>query len=162
MRIARILPKECTLRISPRLSRYISDHAAVLCSIRSDKPPLNAGNVSYRKLHLVNADSLNEDLASSELCKNPSDDLQELVTSYNDTQKATLHAPLLMTRTTVQIPARVPWFSEEIREAKRERRKVEKRWGKSRLGSDLAVLKQNVMLPSVLWIRFGGSFTVTL
>ena len=82
-----------------------------------------------------------EDLASSELCQNPSDDLQELVTSYNDTLKAALdkHA-LLMTKTIVQRP-RVPWFSEEIREAKRERRKAEKRWRKSRLDSDLAVFK---------------------
>ena len=95
MTIDRILPKECTFSISPRVSRYISDHAAVLCSIRSDKPPLTARNVSYRKLHLVNADSLNEDLASSELCKNPSDDLQELVISYNDTLKAALDASML-------------------------------------------------------------------
>ena len=72
------------------------------------------------------------------------------------------YAPLLMTRTTVQIPDRVPWFSEEIREAKRERSKVEKRWRKSQLDSDLAVLKQNVMEPTVLRVRLRGSFTVTL
>ena len=96
-------------------------------TIRSDKPPLTVRNVSYRKLHLVNADSLNEDLASSELCQNPSDELQELVRSYNDTLKATLdkQAPL-MTRTIVQRPC-APWFSEEIREAKRGRKKDEKR-----------------------------------
>ena len=39
------------LSISPRVSLYISDHAAVLCSIRSDKPPLTARNVSHRKQH---------------------------------------------------------------------------------------------------------------
>ena len=51
------------------------------------------------------------------------------------------HAPL-MTRTIVQRP-RVPWFSpdQEIREAKRQRRKAEKRWTKSRLESDLAAFK---------------------
>ena len=32
----------------------------------------------------------------------------------------------------------VPWFSREIREAKRQGRKAEKRWRKSRLESDLA------------------------
>ena len=99
--------------------------------------------VSYRKLHSVNVVSLNEDLATSELCQNPSDDLQELVSSYNNTLMAALdkHAPL-MTRTIVQRP-RVPWFSpdQEIREAKRQRRKAEKRWRKSRLESDLAAFK---------------------
>ena len=91
-------------------------------------------NVSYRKLQPVNVASLNEDLATSELCQNPSDDLRELVSSYLDK-----HAPL-MTRTIVQRP-RVPWFSQEIREAKRQRGKVEKRWRNSRLESDLAVFK---------------------
>ena len=95
---------------TPRISRYISDHATVLCSIRCDKPPLSVRKVSYRKLHSVNVVSLNEDLATSELCQNPSDDLQELVSSYNNTLMAALdkHAPL-MTRTIVQ-RARVPWL----------------------------------------------------
>ena len=97
--------------------------------------------VSYRKLQSVNVVSLNEDLATSELCQNPSDDLRELVSSYNNTLMTALdkHAPL-MTRTIVQRP-RVPWVSQEIREAKRQRRKVEKRWRNSRLDSDLAVFK---------------------
>ena len=84
---------------------------------------------------------MNEDLATSELCQNPSDDLQELVSSYNNTLMAALdkHTPL-MTRTIVQ-RRRVPWFSQEIREAKRQRRKAEKRWRKSRLESDLAAFK---------------------
>ena len=114
----------------------------MLCSIHSDKPSLTVRKVSYRKLKSVNVDSLNEDLATSELCQNPSDDLQELVTSYNDTLKAALdkHAPLI-TRTIVERP-RVPWFSEEIREAKRQRRKAEKRWRVSRLDYDLAVFKE--------------------
>ena len=63
----------------------------------------------------------NEDLATSELCQNPSDALQELVSSYNNTLLAALdkYAPL-MTRTIVQ-RSRIPWFSQEIREAKRQR-----------------------------------------
>ena len=65
--------------------RYISDLAAVLCSIHCDKPPLSVRNVSYRKLQLADVASLNEDLATSELCQNPSDDLQELVSTYNAT-----------------------------------------------------------------------------
>ena len=96
--------------------------------------------VSYRKLQSVNVVSFNEDLATSELCQNPSDDLQELVLSYNNTLMAALDKhSLLMTRTIVQRP-RVPWF-REIREAKRPRRKAENRWRKSRLESDLAAFK---------------------
>ena len=83
--------------------------------------------VSYRKLQSVNVVSLYEDLATSELCQNPSDDSQELVSSYNNTLMAALekHAPLV-TRTIVQRP-RVSRFSQEIREATRQPRKAEKR-----------------------------------
>ena len=49
------------------------------------------------------------------------------------------HAPL-MTGTIVQRPC-VPWFSEEIREDKRQRRKAQKRWRVPRLDSDLDVFK---------------------
>ena len=106
--------------------------------------------VFYRKLNSVNVVSLNEDLATSELRQNPSDDLQELVSSYNNTLMAALdkHAPLI-TRTIVQRP-RVPWFSQEIRKAKRQRRKAEKRWRKSRLESDLAASKAKRNLLPVL------------
>ena len=41
-----------------RISRYISDHATVLCSIRCDKPPLSVRTVSYRKLQSVNVGGL--------------------------------------------------------------------------------------------------------
>ena len=89
----------------------------------------------------MNVDSLNNDLAKSELCKNPPDDLEELLLSYNKTLIAVLdkHAPV-KTRTIVMRP-QVPWYKDEIRQAKRERRKAERRWRLSKLDSDLAVFK---------------------
>ena len=117
--------------------------------------------VSYRKLQSVNVVSLNEDLATSELCQNPSDDIQELVSSYNNTLMAALDKhSLLMARTIVQRP-RVPWF-REIREAKRPRRKAEKRWRKSRLESDLAAFKAKRNFTTRLMNKVRRGFTVTL
>ena len=49
------------------------------------------------------------------------------------------HAPLI-TRS-IKVRPRVPWFNEEIKTAKRERRKAEKRWRRNRLDSDLAAFK---------------------
>ena len=45
------------------------------------------------------------------------------------------HAPL-QTRTIVSRP-RVPWYNDEIRQAKRDRRKAEKKWRRTKLHSDL-------------------------
>ena len=89
----------------------------------------------------MNVDSLNDDLANSELCKNSPDDLEEFLLSHNKTLIAVLdkHAPV-KTRTIVMRPL-VPWYTDEIRQAKRERRKAERRWRLSKLDSDLAVFK---------------------
>ena len=67
--------------------------------------------------------------------------MEDLVKYYNGTLKVVLdkHAPLI-TRSVKERP-RVPWFNEEIKMAKRERRKVEKRWRRTKLHSDLAAFK---------------------
>ena len=129
------------VRSTPRVDCYFSDHAPVLCHLHSIKPSFSTRTLSYRKIKLVNVDSLNDDLANSELCKNPPDDLEELLLSYNKTLIAVLdkHAPV-KTRTIVMRP-QVPWYTDEIRQAKRERRKAERRWRLSKLDSDLAVFK---------------------
>ena len=62
----------------------------------------------------MNVDSLNDDRANSELCKNPPDDLEELLLSYNKTLIAVLdkHAPR-----TIVMRLLVPWYTDEIRQA---------------------------------------------
>ena len=66
---------------------------------------------------------------------------------YNSNLKSVLdkHAPL-KTKVNVESP-RVPWFNEEIKDAKRKRRKAEKKWRSSRQAADLASFKyrQNVV-----------------
>ena len=42
---------------------------------------------------------------------------------------------------TIVIRPQVPWYTDEIRQAKREQRKAERRWRLSKLDSDLAVFK---------------------
>ncbi|RMX43333.1 hypothetical protein pdam_00021507 [Pocillopora damicornis] len=63
-----------------------------------ETPSFSTRTLSYRKIKLANVDSLNDDLANSELCKNPPDDLEELPLSYNKTLIAVLdkHAPLVI------------------------------------------------------------------
>ena len=129
------------IQSAPCVDWYLSDHASVLCSLRGRKPPLNITTVSYRKWKSVNLDSLNADLANSDLCNYPPENLEELVSCYNKTLQAAMdkHAPL-QTRTIVSRP-RVPWYNDEIRQAKRDRRKAEKQWRRTKLHSDLAKFK---------------------
>ena len=75
------------------------------------------------------------------MCKNPPEALEDLAKCYNSTLKVVLdkHAPLV-TRSIKERP-RVPWFNEEIKMAKRERRKAEKRWRRTKSYADLAAFK---------------------
>ena len=109
--------------------------------MNSVKPSLSVKTVSYRKYKAINIQDFQSDLAKSNLCTNHTNSLDELVSCYDETLKATLdkHAPLL-TKTVVVRP-RVPWFNEEIREAKRERRRAEKKWRKTKNSVDLTIFK---------------------
>ena len=125
----------------PKIDCFLSDHAAILCSLRSDKPSLSAKNVSYRLLKSIDMTAFDQDLAYSKLCQSPPDDINELVECYNSTLKSVLdkHAPL-KTKVIVELP-HVPWFNEEIKDAKRKRRKAERKWRSSRQAVDLASFK---------------------
>ena len=75
------------------------------------------------------------------MSRNPPEALEDLTKCYNSTLKVVLdkHAPLI-TRSIKERP-RVPWFNEEIKMAKRGRRKAEKRWRRTKLYTDLAAFK---------------------
>ncbi|PFX17382.1 hypothetical protein AWC38_SpisGene18295 [Stylophora pistillata] len=116
------------LYAKPIADYLLSDHITVLCDLELGKPPMKVKQVSNRKIKNIDREKLQADLLSSELCQNTLDTLDELVNSYNTTLAHALdwHAPL---RTKV-IRSRplVPWFNEEIKAARREKRKAEKSW----------------------------------
>ena len=96
--------------------------------------------ISYRKVKSIDIDALKEDLLKSDLCNDLlSLDLDVLVARYNDTLLCTLnkHAPLL-TKSIMKRPT-VPWFTREVKAAKKERRKAERKWRRSRDPLDLLV-----------------------
>ena len=68
-------------------------------------------------------------------------DLDRLAYMYNNTLASVLntHAPLRSR--TVVTRAQVPWFTDEIREAKRLRRRAERKWRLSVLDVDLKAFK---------------------
>ena len=68
----------------------------------------------------------------------------------NNTLKKILddHAPVV-TRTTINRP-RVPWITEEIRASKRERRRAEKKWRRSKSEIDFAEFEKKRNLTTTL------------
>lgn len=140
---------ENTLLTPPYPDRYISDHASLICELHPVKPPPTVKKITYRKLKSVDIQSLKRDLVSSDLCNDLMDGqtdstvngLIQLVQSYNDTLSEIInrHAPFISR--TMRVRPAVPWYDDNIKAAKRKRRKGERRWRKTGLPSDFNAFK---------------------
>jgi hypothetical protein len=87
-------------------------------------------------------------------------DLNELVNCYNKTLNSILdqYAPL-KTKTVTKRPI-VPWFNEQVKAAKRQRRKAEKKWRRTnflsrRLSASMLSL---ILLPLKQAIRLSQNY----
>ena len=101
-----------------------SDHSTLICDLAVDKPPLPKKKISFRKTEVVDVNLLCDELSTTLLCTDSPDALNDLVKCYNSTLSAALdhHAPLVTKFITVR--PLVPWFSEDIRESRREGRRA--------------------------------------
>ena len=125
----------------PHVGTLFSDHATVFCRLKAARPQSTVKRVEFRKLKSIETDRFTEDIRTSTLCQNPPDDLDTLVDCYNNTLLSVLnkHAPVQSRKITIR--TRAPWFNEEIKQAKREKRKAERRWRSTRLNADLILFK---------------------
>ena len=84
-----------------------------------------------------------EDLSASRLCQDPPSEPVKLVDCYNSTLAGLLDRHALLKTKTVTVRPQVPWYSEEIREAKRVRRLAERKWRTTRSVADLVSFKRH-------------------
>ena len=125
----------------PIADYLFSDHITVLCDLKLGKAPPKVKQVSYRKIKDIDKEKLRVDLLVSELCQNTPDTLDELANSYNTTLAQALdrQAPL-RTKVTRSRPL-VPWFNVEIKAARREKRKAERKWRRTGSREDMLAYK---------------------
>ena len=114
----------------------ISDHSAVKINLLLQKPQFRKETRNYRKLRSIDYDALCDDIRNSTLIKEPSSHLDILVYQYDNVLRSLLdrHAPIKQRVVTVGPSA--PWYSTEIAQNKRIRRKLERKWRSTLLPSD--------------------------
>ena len=125
----------------PQSDHCFSDHILILFELTTSKPPPSKEYVSYRPIKSVDISKFTADLAASNLCLNTPMQLDSLANCYNNTLSDLLdrHAPLknrIVTSRTM-----VPWYNEEIKLAKKERRRAERKWRITKTTADLNVFK---------------------
>ena len=89
-----------------------------------------------RKIKAINLKKFQSDLQSSDLLQCPAESLDDLALQYQSTLSSVLdvHAPLVLIKVS-QRPSQ-PWFCSEIAEAKKKRRRLERRWRRTKLEID--------------------------
>ena len=126
----------------PISDRYISDHCSVLCSLSVPRPSPTVKHISFRKLKTLDLTAFKDDIARIDLFSNAADP-EKLVDSYNNTLRLLLdrHAPIMSKK--VLFRPKVPWINSDIINAKRQRRKAERKWRTTRCQSDLILFKKS-------------------
>ena len=101
-----------------------SDHLVLLFKLKTARPPLKVGHVSFRKLRSIDRHAFMDEIRNSELFRMDTDDPDELAALFDNTLRSLLdrHAPMKHKNTTSR--PRVPWMNDEIKLAKRQRRKA--------------------------------------
>ena len=115
------------------LPRALTDHYSVKFSLRVLKPEPLRVKIKCRKLKNVDLNEMMEDVRVSELILSPPSDLNGLVGCYNDTLAKIFdkHAPV--TEKEVILRPHAPWYTENIGEAKRRRRRAERLFRQTKL-----------------------------
>ncbi len=106
------------------------------------KPDFQVRNVKYRKYKSIDVEEFKVDLSQSDLCTSSFTNLDELVSCYQDTLSELIdkHAPL-MSRDIVDRPKQ-PWYNDNLDNLKRARRRLERKWLKSKSTSDHVAFKK--------------------
>ena len=120
----------------------LSDHYAVRCKVLLAKPPFERKEIASRGLKRMDFARFRKDINNSKLMENDESSLNDLIDRYNTTLSALLddHAPIRKKVITLR-PA-TPWLTAEIQKQKVIRRRLQRRWRKTRLTVDRELYTQ--------------------
>ena len=119
----------------------MSDHNPLSFCVKIKKPEKQRRTITYRKICDIDKEKFAQDIQGSDLITDPAEELDDLVNQYNSSLSSILdkHAPVRTKQ--VMLRHNTPWYTEDIQEVKKRRRKAERRWRSSGLAIDLDILR---------------------
>ena len=115
------------------IDSVISDHYAVHCNLRVQKPHFMKKKVYYWKLCSLDAETFCEDILTSPLLRDQAVELNALVDQYNNVLRSLLDLYAPLKQRTVTLRPHAPWYKPEVGEQKNIRRRLERKWRSTRL-----------------------------
>eukprot|EP00112_Aurelia_sp_Birch-Aquarium-sp1_P014365 Seg3097.1 transcript_id=Seg3097.1/GoldUCD/mRNA.D3Y31 product="putative RNA-directed DNA polymerase from transposon X-element" pseudo=true protein_id=Seg3097.1/GoldUCD/D3Y31 len=110
------------------VEQKLSDHFSVKCQLPIRRPPDVKKEVKFRKLNKIDFDQLDSELCEQFESVDQSCDINGLATLYNTTSRNLIdkHAP--EQKKFITLRNKHQGYTNEIREEKRKRRRLERRW----------------------------------
>ena len=108
--------------------------------------PFEPITVTFRRVKDINVDDFTEDLIQSAALNDTSKPVEELVKNYNTELNRLLdkHAPLCTK--TITLRPNTSWFTPELRDAKHQKRKMERKWRSSKLVVHLELYREQCLI----------------
>ncbi|KXJ08057.1 hypothetical protein AC249_AIPGENE17209 [Exaiptasia diaphana] len=105
-----------------------SDHAAVTFYYSIPRPPPTKIKVNHRKLQDIDIAALNKDILGLPIASSTSSDIDNLVSQYNLQLSSLLDSYAPASTRMVTLRPHAPWFNSMLRDEKKLKRKLERKW----------------------------------
>ena len=115
---------------------HYSDHYVVPCTIQCEKPPPLRVTTTYREYGKMDHERLTMLLGERFTNFPDSEDPNLLVESYENLTSSVLDEVCPLVTKTRTVRSKLPWYNETIHEARRKRRRLERKWKKTRAEAD--------------------------
>ena len=118
----------------------ISDHYSIMCKLKCQKPKDLQRKITYRKLAKLDIDAFCSDINNLDF-GGDNDSVDDLVEKYNKNLADVLdkHAPQKTRLVTIR--SKRPWFDQRLQIERRNTRKLERKWRKSKIENDFVAFK---------------------
>ena len=121
-----------------------SDHYALKCDILIQRPKATKQVVKSKDLHTIDKDKFRNDLKESLTCSNKTDNdsVNNMAEKYNNVLSNLLNEHTPETSRKISLRLKAPWYTDSLRDMKRTKRSLERRWKKTELTVDKEVFRE--------------------
>ena len=119
----------------------IADHSTVLVNLQVSKPPTTRKKMSLCKIKSTNSKKFGQDLSETLSSLTLPNDVSDAFSLFGEsiTTALDIHAPLQ--EKIISIRLKMPWYTTEVLEAKREKRQAERKWKATNREEDKKLFK---------------------
>ena len=138
--------------LSDNSGKTAKDHFAVVFNAKAAKPAPIRKTVSYRKYKSIDLESFKADIMKSDLLGQITEfsDADDLVDAYKTEMSDLIDKYAPLRTKCITLRPSCPWYTEDLHNAKHLKRKLERKWQKTRLTVDHEIYREQCAIVNKL------------